>query len=136
MSSRCGLPPGEVGAQDVMLAIQARSQHSFVPPPPQQLLLSLAELKNKAPLPEIKQRHGLRIPPEGECLLNPNYQLQPSDKETYIPATSVDAAAKQARQRSTYNVQKKHSVYVDAPTEGWQPGPDPPGDPWPGSEDI
>ena len=117
-----------------MLALQTRGKHSCVPPPPQKLLVSLAELRNKVALPEIRPRHGLRIPPEEQCLLNPNYQLQPTERGPVIPLTLVDPTAKQARQQSNYNIHKSHTVYVDTPAAGWQPGPDPPGEAWPGSD--
>ncbi len=115
-----------------MLAIQSKGQHSFVPPPPANLLLNLAELRNKVPLPELRLRHGLRIPPEGECLLNPNFQLQPTNREP-VAATAMDVDAVAARQLSAHNIEKKHVVSIDAPAEGWQPGPDAPAEPWPGS---
>ena len=117
-----------------MLAIQSKGQYSFVPPPPQQLLLSLAELRNKTPLPELRLRHGLRIPPEGECLLNPNYQLQPTNREPLLPATAMDVDDTGAAKETNvgHNIEKKH-VSIETPAEGWQPGPDAPADPWPGS---
>jgi Transcription initiation factor IID, 31kD subunit len=114
-----------------MLAIQSKGQLSFVPAPPQQLLLSLAELRNKAPLPELRLRHGLRIPPEGECLLNPNFQLQRTDREPLLPATAMDVDAIAAKQASAHNIEKKHIVSIETPAEGWQPGPDAPAEPWP-----
>jgi hypothetical protein len=116
-----------------MLAIQSKGQHSFVPPPPQQLLLNLAELRNKVPLPELRLRHGLRIPPEGECLVNPNFQLQPTNREPLLPGTAMDVDAAAARKTSAHNIEKKHVVSIDTPGEGWQPGSDKPAEPWPGS---
>ena len=70
-----GARGGEVGLPDVMLAIQGRAAHAFVPPPPMQQLHALAEAVNARPLPEPRQRHGLRLPPEAEALLAPNYQV-------------------------------------------------------------
>ena len=118
-----------------MLAIQTRAQHAFVPPPPQQLLLSLSALRNKDLLPELRSRHGLRIPPERECLLNPNFQLQPSQPDPPVPAAAVDAAALEARRQSDYNVKRKHidAMSVETPGEGWQPAPEAAAEPWPGS---
>jgi hypothetical protein len=116
-----------------MLAIQSKGQHSFVPPPPMHLLLNIAEVRNKVPLPELRLRHGLRIPPEGECLLNPNFQLQPTTRESFLPATAVDVDAVAARQTSAHNIEKKHAMSIETPAEGWQPGPDASAEPWPGS---
>ena len=39
---------GEIGAQDVTDAIQAKSQHSFVPPPPQDVSLPPPSAQRKA----------------------------------------------------------------------------------------
>jgi len=40
------------------------------------VLLGLAEQRNRQKLPELGRRYGLRLPPEEDCLLAPNYQLQ------------------------------------------------------------
>lgn len=40
-----------------------------------QVLMQLAERRNVQPLPEIKKRFGLRLPPEEDCLLGGNYHL-------------------------------------------------------------
>ncbi|GAB4816409.1 hypothetical protein N2152v2_003455 [Parachlorella kessleri] len=78
IGERGGAPRGEVALPDVMLAVQSRAQHSFVQPPSQQMLSRLAEQHNRRPLPDLRQdRYGLRLPPETDCLLAPNYQLQP-----------------------------------------------------------
>ncbi len=44
--------------------------------PGPQVLLGLAEQRNRQKLPELGRRYGLRLPPEEDCLLAPNYQLQ------------------------------------------------------------
>lgn len=66
-----------ISLQDVVLAQELASQHAFVPPPSQACLLALAAQTNSQPLPEPKPRLGLRIPPEADCILGPNYQLVP-----------------------------------------------------------
>jgi hypothetical protein len=45
------------------------------PFPASQLLHELASQYNKQPIPELRQRHGLRLPPEADCLTAPNFQL-------------------------------------------------------------
>jgi hypothetical protein len=63
---------------DVMLAIQARTLHSFVQPPGQDMLAEIAKEINARELPKPKiDKFGLLIPPnEEECLTAPNYQLK------------------------------------------------------------
>jgi hypothetical protein len=98
---------------------------------PLQLLTKLASQRNQQPLPELRTRHGLRLPPEGECLLNPNYQLQPAP-EGSRQAPPTDAAV-EAR-RSSYNVQQAQGdarIQVAAPEVAWTPPPDAPAEPWP-----
>eukprot|EP01132_Coremiostelium_polycephalum_P004604 gene4604-5750_t len=62
---------------DVRLAIQSRVNYSFTSPPPRELLLSIAEEKNKIPLPPIPDRYGILLPPDEYCLTNSNYQVNP-----------------------------------------------------------
>ena len=38
----------------------------------------MAEQRNKQKLPEPSRRHWLRLPPDEDCLLAPNYQLHPA----------------------------------------------------------
>ena len=41
-----------------------------------QVLAELAEQRNRQPLPPLRKRYGLRLPPEEDCLLGANYQLR------------------------------------------------------------
>eukprot|EP00890_Picochlorum_soloecismus_P000742 jgi/Picsp_1/1669/NSC_05143-R1_saga complex transcription initiation factor taf9 len=66
---------GVVGTNDVAIALRLKTHHSFVTAPPMEDLARLSAQVNKEEIPEIKVRHGLRIPPESQCLLTPNYQL-------------------------------------------------------------
>lgn len=75
-AEHAGAPVGAVDTESVMIAIQARGVHSFVQPPSQDLTLQLAEEVNAQPLPDIPVKFGLRIPPERDCLVAPNYQLK------------------------------------------------------------
>jgi len=43
LRGQVGKPPGEVDQDDVSLAVQTRSKHSFVPQPPVELLRQLAD---------------------------------------------------------------------------------------------
>ena len=38
-----------------------------------QVLASLARRRNQRPLPEVARKHGLRLPPDAECLTQPGY---------------------------------------------------------------
>lgn len=43
------------------------------------MLAELAAQRNRQPLPALKVRHGLRLPPEEDCLLGAAYQLRRGD---------------------------------------------------------
>lgn len=58
-----------------------------------QVLQQLAAEINAQPYPEIKPHFGLRLPPEEDCLLVPNYQLDPA-----TPALSSDQEARNVRE--------------------------------------
>ncbi|CAL8464632.1 g4167 [Coccomyxa elongata] len=68
-------PRNIIKLEDVMLAIQSQETFQFPKPPPQDVLMQLAERRNAQPLPELKKGFGLRLPPEEDCLLGANYQL-------------------------------------------------------------
>lgn len=104
-----------------MLAIQSRAQHSFTAPPPQHVLLKLADERNKMPLPEWRIKFGLRIPPDNECLLNPSYQLPPTQEGEIVAGAKVDADAVAARQRSSFNVKQNHVVNINVAETGSPP---------------
>ena len=63
------------------------------------MLLALAEQRNRQKLPELGRRFGLRLPPEEDCLLAPNYQLRRApvsaaeDSADAAMADTADAAA-------------------------------------------
>jgi len=38
-----------------------------------QVLASLARRRNQRPLPEVARKHGLRLPPDADCLTQPGY---------------------------------------------------------------
>ncbi|KAK2076992.1 hypothetical protein QBZ16_005220 [Prototheca wickerhamii] len=80
----------------ILLAGELRSAHTFTSPPSYQVLQQLAAEINAQPLPEIKPAFGLRLPPEDDCLLAPNYQLEP-------PATPSQRAAEDRAGAATPN---------------------------------
>jgi hypothetical protein len=134
IASASGSDPGEVSAQDVLLAIQAHERAAFAAPPPAALLTRLAAARNAAPLPEPRERRGLRLPPEGECLLTPGLQLEAGSGGGAAPAAALDAATAAARGRGDHGVRARGGLEVAAPGEGWRPPPDAPAEPWPEGE--
>lgn len=72
-----GRPAGEVENEDVVLAVQTRARHSFVPQPPVEVVRQLADQVNGKPLPEFDHRagFGLRVPPDEQLLIQPNWKI-------------------------------------------------------------
>jgi transcription initiation factor TFIID subunit 9B len=62
---------------DVKLAIQAKVNYSFTPPPQKEFLLELADEVNKEPLPELSEQYGLRLPKDDYRLTQSNFQIVP-----------------------------------------------------------
>ncbi|OAD76263.1 hypothetical protein PHYBLDRAFT_16454 [Phycomyces blakesleeanus NRRL 1555(-)] len=67
----------DLDLDDIQLAIQGRVNHSFTTPPPKEFLLELAQEKNKAPLPLIPEKYGIRLPAEKHCLSGLNFSIIP-----------------------------------------------------------
>lgn len=61
---------------DVKLALQLHTEASFTSPPPREIILECANIKNYAPLPLIKPHCGLRLPPDKYCISACNYALK------------------------------------------------------------
>lgn len=59
---------GQLTIEDIRLAIAARTQYQFKPTAPKELLLQLANERNKKNLPQILGSWGIRLPPEKYCL--------------------------------------------------------------------
>lgn len=53
-----------IDLDDVRLAVQMQLDKSFTSPPPREVLLEIARVKNVVPLPSIKPHCGLRLPPD------------------------------------------------------------------------
>lgn len=69
-----------VEEKDVALAIKMKESTSFAPPPPRELLLNIAQDRNKMPLPLVPSRYGVLLPPDRYCLTAPNYDVQASKR--------------------------------------------------------
>lgn len=67
----------DIDLDDIQLAIQGRVNHSFTTPPPKEFLLELAQEKNKAPLPLIPEKYGIRLPADKHCLTGINFSIVP-----------------------------------------------------------
>lgn len=67
---------------DIRLAVGARVNYQFKPAPPKELLLEMAQEKNKRPLPPVPQQYGIRLPPEKYCLTSKEWQLDDEKDET------------------------------------------------------
>ena len=63
---------------DIVIAMKVLSETQFREPPSLDKLVKSAEERNKQNLPEVSKRHGLRLPPESECQIQPNYVVQVS----------------------------------------------------------
>ncbi|CAH0720565.1 unnamed protein product, partial [Brenthis ino] len=70
-----------IDLDDVRLAVQMQLDKSFTSPPPREVLLELARVKNVNPLPLIKPHCGLRLPPDRYCLSSCNYRLKQVTKK-------------------------------------------------------
>jgi uncharacterized membrane protein YgcG len=69
-------PSGEVDATDVTLALQTQAAAGgFCAPAPVADVAPLAAGLNAVPLPPVQRRFGLRLPPEADCLTQPNWQV-------------------------------------------------------------
>lgn len=76
-AEQVGRQPGEVENEDVVLAVQTRAKHSFVPHPPVEVLRQLADQVNEKALPAVDQAKGLglRVPPDEDILVQPNWRI-------------------------------------------------------------
>ncbi|XP_054262746.1 transcription initiation factor TFIID subunit 9 [Macrosteles quadrilineatus] len=61
---------------DVRLAVHLQLDRSFTTPPPRDILLEIARMKNNSPLPLVKPHCGIRLPPDRYCLNSCNYRLK------------------------------------------------------------
>ncbi|KAG6451110.1 transcription initiation factor TFIID subunit 9 [Manduca sexta] len=76
-----------IDLDDVRLSVQMQLDKSFTNPPPREVLLEVARVKNVNPLPLIKPHCGLRLPPDRYCLSACNYRLKPATKKAIAKTT-------------------------------------------------
>jgi hypothetical protein len=82
-----------VTTDDVAIATRLQGHHAFIEQPGLNDIGMLAAHVNRVPLPEIPERHGLRIPAdEMDCLTNPNIQIP-------TPPTQKKVISKQQHDR-------------------------------------
>ncbi|KAJ8922372.1 hypothetical protein NQ315_004315 [Exocentrus adspersus] len=67
---------------DVRLALQLTCESTFTTPPPREVLMEVAHLKNYSMLPSVKPHCGLRLPPDRYCLSSCNYTLKSALKKS------------------------------------------------------
>ncbi|XP_056630579.1 transcription initiation factor TFIID subunit 9 [Diorhabda sublineata] len=71
-----------LGVDDVRLALQLTCESTFTTPPPREVLMELAHVKNYSVLPQVKPHCGLRLPPDRYCLSSCNYTLRSMKKSS------------------------------------------------------
>ncbi|XP_051152092.1 transcription initiation factor TFIID subunit 9 [Andrographis paniculata] len=79
-----------IDSDDVKLAIQSKVNFSFAQPPPREVLLELAQSRNKIPLPKSVPGPGIPLPPEQDILISPNYQLAIPKRQNTQPAEETE----------------------------------------------
>ncbi|KAJ8969463.1 hypothetical protein NQ317_015278 [Molorchus minor] len=70
---------------DVRLALQLTAESTFTTPPPREVVLELAHVRNYSVLPPVKPHCGLRLPPDRYCLSSCNYTLKSVQKKSGKP---------------------------------------------------
>ncbi|XP_014220061.1 transcription initiation factor TFIID subunit 9 [Copidosoma floridanum] len=65
-----------IDLDDVRLAVKMQTEKSFTNPPPREVLIEVAKVKNSTPLPFVKPSYGLRLPPDRYCLMGTNYKFK------------------------------------------------------------
>ncbi|KAI3633305.1 hypothetical protein MIR68_008252 [Amoeboaphelidium protococcarum] len=65
----------QVELEDLQLAIRMVTEKEFVMPLPREVYARMANDINRQPLPLFDEKYGLRLPPERDCLTQPNYRL-------------------------------------------------------------
>lgn len=81
-SEHLGKPAGHVDLAGLLLAVQSRTHHAFVQPPPQERIVEAAQAINAVPLPDAIVKPGLPLPPEAKQVTAPNYQYDPGSQYT------------------------------------------------------
>lgn len=82
-----------LSVEDVRLAIAARVNYQFKPAPPKELLLEMAQERNRRALPQVQPGYGLRLPPEKYCLTAKEWDVDEEDEDMEGGGESAGAAA-------------------------------------------
>uniref|UniRef100_A0A182SG78 Transcription initiation factor TFIID subunit 9 n=1 Tax=Anopheles maculatus TaxID=74869 RepID=A0A182SG78_9DIPT len=75
---------------DVKLATQMILDKAFTRPPPRDVLLEIARVRNATPLPLIKTHCGLRLPPDRYCLSACNYKLRAAQQPKRMNKSALE----------------------------------------------
>ncbi|XP_030381923.1 transcription initiation factor TFIID subunit 9-like [Scaptodrosophila lebanonensis] len=79
---------------DIKLAADMVMERSFTEPPQRHELAEATEQCNSVPLPRVKRKNGLRLPPSAHCLIGRNYRLR---KPPSIKATEAALESRKAK---------------------------------------
>ncbi|KAK9328217.1 TATA-binding protein-associated factor TAF9 [Lipomyces starkeyi] len=88
----------QITVDDVRLSVAARVNYQFKPVPPKELMLEMAQERNRRPLPPVAQTYGLRLPPEKYCLTAKDLDIDEEAKE--LPDDIDEVLPEPKRQRS------------------------------------
>ncbi|TKY57115.1 Transcription initiation factor TFIID subunit 9 [Spatholobus suberectus] len=79
-----------IDCDDVKLAIQSKLDFCFLQPPPREVLLELAQNRNKIPLPKTIAGPGIPLPPDQDTLISPNYMFAIPNKRPTEPIEETE----------------------------------------------
>ncbi|XP_027369096.1 transcription initiation factor TFIID subunit 9 [Abrus precatorius] len=79
-----------IDCDDVKLAIQSKVNFSFSQPPPREVLLELAQNRNKIPLPKTIAGPDIPLPHDQDTLISPNYQFAMPNKRPPEPIEETE----------------------------------------------
>nr|AFK34960.1 unknown [Lotus japonicus] len=107
-----------IDCDDVKLAIQSKVNFSFSQPPPREVLLELAQNRNKIPLPKTIAGPGVPLPPDQDTLISPNYQFAIPNKRPAEPIEDTEveeATTSNPSQEEKTDVQQNPNQRVSFP---------------------
>ncbi|KAI8816852.1 transcription initiation factor IID, 31kD subunit-domain-containing protein [Fimicolochytrium jonesii] len=104
----------QINTNDIRLAIEGRSVHSFTGPPRREILESMAAKRNAIPLPLIPEKYGVRLPPERHTLTGTNFQVVVQKSKTKPPPLRA-APPDQQQQAFTHDDQQHQPMDISQP---------------------
>ncbi|KAL7302311.1 hypothetical protein TKK_0004974 [Trichogramma kaykai] len=112
-----------IDVDDVQLAAKMQMEKSFTNPPPREVLMDVAKVKNVEPLPPVKPSYGLRLPPDRYCLNGTNYKLHSAPSKKGVKGGKLNSAGYKVVKRpgSTVNLPKTQTISMAKPTPKVQP---------------